>query len=634
MKRVMVSTVRVAMAWIVISFGLLACSDEPSAAGPWQRIDLWFDRPHIENLAGERLPHQVVREKVPYGAAEVRDLEPEQRRRQRRLSAAGINVLEQYVGSRLVKRVQLGQEPYFSFVPLPLEAQPCRCLYSVAVRDADGVLHPVAEIPAVLELRPPPARQDIDLQAFAGQQVELVLGLEVEEAPGATDTEGANRAYWGSAAVYSRQPAPAGTDLAASGDASAERPNIVWIGVDTLRARELGAWGREPSITPALDRLATESDVWLDAYTAFNNTNPSFTSMMTGLYGKNHGVYANNQRMPEDKVTMAELLGQAGYSSAAIFAARHLHGAHIHQGFGEVAYPQRAFRGELPIDLAMSWIDGREQPFFLFVHLYDVHTPHTPPYPYSEGYRPAGSFGLGPVEEWQPFRELGPRQFVNKQHGGEEDLYDGELAYLDRQVDRLLAFLESRRLFDNTIFVFVADHGENLEEHGVLYGHAGLWETTTHVPLMIRWPGEQRLGRRLEGLVQTLDLFPTLLRAAGLEPPSRDGLDLLELSARERPGRPVVFTEHANERGAMVRTARYKYFRSHDNPNVPEPVYFYDLEQDPEELNNLAGRGLAEEERLAALLDRWLAQRAGVEAEELVLSEEERDQLRALGYLQ
>ncbi len=151
---------------------------------------------------------------------------------------------------------------------------------------------------------------------------------------------------------------------------------------------------------------------------------------------------------------------------------------------------------------------------------------------------------------------------------------------------------------------------------------------------MIRWPGDQRRGRRLEGLVQSLDLFPTLLTAAGLEPPRRDGRNLLELAALERPGRPAVFTEHANGRGAMVRTARFKYFRSHDNPRVPEPAYFYDLEQDPGELINLAGQGLAEEQRLSAMLDRWLAQRTGVEAEELVLSEEERDQLRALGYLQ
>ncbi len=624
MKRVAVSLSRIAATVLVLLLGVLACAPREAPVGAWQRVDLWFDRPYVENLAGERLPHQVRHVKAPFGAAEVRAMVPESRRGKRPLSAPSVNVLEHNVGSRLVKPLQLGEQAYFSFIPLPVEAEPCQCVYQVAVRDAAGVEHPLASVPAVLELRPPPPRQTIDLQDFAGQAVDLVLGLE--EQPGMA---GGRRALWASAAVYSRQP-----PLAEPAPLADERPNIIWIGVDTLRADALGPWRQQPSITPALDQLAAESDVWLQAYTAFNNTNPSFTSMMTGLYGKNHGVYANNQRLPEEHATIAALLAEAGYVSSAILSARHLHGARIHQGFGEVAYPDRSFKGELPIDLAMNWIDGRQPPFFLFMHLYDVHTPHTPPRPYAEGYRPARRYGLNPVAEWQPFREPGPRQFVNTLHGGEKDLYAGEVAYLDRQIDRLMDFLDSRGLFRNTILVFIADHGENLEDHDILYGHAGLWETTTHVPLMIRWPGEVRVGRRLEGLVQSLDLFPTLLRAAGVEPPGRDGRDLLELAAREHPGRPVVFTEHANNRGAMVRTARFKYFRSHDNPQVPEPAYLYDLQADPAERVNLAGQGLAEEQRLAALLDRWLAQRVGAEAEELVLSEEEREQLRALGYLQ
>ena len=124
--------------------------------------------------------------------------------------------------------------------------------------------------------------------------------------------------------------------------------------------------------------------------------------------------------------------------------------------------------------------------------------------------------------------------------GGHIALYEGEVAYLDRQLDRLLGFVESRGLLDSTIVAFVSDHGENLEDHGVRFRHAGLWDTTVHVPLMIRWPGPRRPGRRIAGLVQHLDLFPTLLGTAGIAITDQDGVDLRRLAARSPAGRSMV----------------------------------------------------------------------------------------------
>ncbi|HBL27168.1 MAG TPA: hypothetical protein DD490_10070, partial [Acidobacteria bacterium] len=112
--------------------------------------------------------------------------------------------------------------------------------------------------------------------------------------------------------------------------------------------------------------------------------------------------------------------------------------------FQEVTLAGEHFAGELAVDMAIDWIAARDgkRPFFAWVHLFDPHTPHTPPQPYALGFRPANAGGLDPVRAWVPFRQPGPRDFEEPVLGGHRDLYDGEVAYLDRQVDRLLGDLQ------------------------------------------------------------------------------------------------------------------------------------------------------------------------------------------------
>jgi arylsulfatase A-like enzyme len=304
------------------------------------------------------------------------------------------------------------------------------------------------------------------------------------------------------------------------------------------------------------------------------------------------------------------------------------------------AYAVGLYPAAGPLSRAMSHAfsqDTNADRVFLWLHLFDPHTPHTPPEPYASGQALAAARGLRPPggpsgANWKPFRPAGPIAYRNAVLGGASELYAGEVAYTDRQIDRLLDFLRNRGLLASTIVVVIADHGENLEDHGVSYRHSGLWDTTTHVPLMIRWPGEARKGRRLRGLVQNVDVFPTLLAASRLPVPAQDGLDLLGTG---NSGRRAVFAEHTGRLGAMVRTERYKYMTSRGNRLVPDGAYLYDLEKDPGELRNLAGQGLAAERDLDALLRRWLAARRaplpGTGA--APLSPEEEARLRALGYL-
>jgi len=519
-----------------------------------------------------------------------------------RRTAGQVQALEMKAGSRARWPVRIGRESYFSFTPLGSE-RTCPCTYRVGVRVGSGPARELYRIESAPMGPIAPPAVEVDLSDLSGP-IELLLQLDGP--PGSS-------ALWGSPAVYFREAIPRKPE---SG-----RPNILLIGLDTFRADALAAWGRKPSLTPNLDRLAGQSDVWLNAFTVFNSTNPSFVSMMTGRYGKSHGVYDLRTPLPRSHVTLAEHLATAGYRTFAVISASHLgdHASGLGQGFREVALASEHLAAELAVDTTLDWIADRqgEKPFFVWLHLFDPHTPHTPPQPYALGFRPSSPLGLDPVRAWVPFREPGPRTFVEPVLGGQRELYDGEVAYLDRQIGRLLGFLESRGLLENTMLVVVADHGESLGEHGILFRHVGLHDTTTHVPLMIRWP--HREGRRIEGLVQTIDLFPTILKAAGLAVPPQDGQDLEKT-------RRAVFAEHADHLGAMVRTRDFKYIQ-----NGPE---LYDLKADPAETKNLAGRGLAVERELSDLLRRWQAdRRAHPEARPIDPTGEEKARLKALGYV-
>jgi arylsulfatase A-like enzyme len=551
------------------------------------------------------------------GSAEVRDMRlvpSSQLQHFPKRTAGQVQAMEMKTGSRVRWPVRVGGDGYVSFIPLGSEGA-CACTYRVAVRIAPGQVRELYRVESAPVGPIAPTVAEMDLSDLAGRTVEILFQLDGP--PGQS-------ALWGSPALYGRE--------ALSQPAKPKIPNILLIGIDTLRADELGAWGKDPSFTPNLDRLAKASDVWLNAYTVFNSTNPSFVSMMTGLYGKSHGVYDLKTPLPRSHTTLAEHLTGAGYDTFAVISASHLgdHNSGLGQGFDRVVQATEHHAAELAVDATLDWIDERQdpRPFFAWLHLFDPHTPHTPPHPYALGFRPASALGLDPVRAWLPFRSPGSRVFDEVVLGGQRDLYDGETAYLDRQVGRLLGFLESRGTLEDTLLIVVADHGESLGERGIRYRHVGLHDIITHIPLMIRRPGPDRQGRRLEGLVQTIDLFPTVLRAAGVAVPSQDGKDL------EEPGRRAVFAEHSDRFGAMVRTRDHKYMWSQGLPKLfPDGPYLYDLKADPGEAQNLAGRGLAVEKELSDLLRQWQENRRHhPQALPREQSDEEKARLKALGY--
>ena len=616
---------------------LTACGGPDSVpAGVWERVDLWAKDPTVESTPPE-WKEATFRQISFLGAAEVRDLRfvpPQQLAAFPRRTAGQVKALEQRASSRVRWTIEPQHWSYFSFIPLGTANGCGDCIYRVGIRESPDKITPLYQVAAEPMGPFAPAAVEIDLSSYAGRKIDLLL--QVNGSAAHAPDQPVPSVLWGSPAFYGRP------DLAAARQGSGEHPNVLLIGIDTLRADALGAWGRNPTLSPCLDRLAENSDVWLDAYSVFNITNPSFASIMTGLYGKNHGVYDLQTPLPPGHTTLAELFSGAGYDTFALISASHLgdHNSGLGQGFAQVQTATEHAAAEMPVDATMNWLAaraGRSTPFFVWLHLFDPHTPHTPPEPYALGFRPALPSGLARVEAWVPFRQPGPRGFSEAVLGAHADLYDGEVAYVDHQVGRLLDFLASRGLLEHTVVAVVADHGENLGEHGIRFRHTGLFDTTTHVPLMIRWPGpgdKEPQGRRIGGLVQTIDLFPTLLAAAGLKVPTSDGQDLRELTGEGHAGRRAAFSEHAGRLGVSVRTGQYRYTLNQGNEKfLPDGPVLYDLKADPGETQNLAGRGLPIEKELNGILLRWLSERRrNPNPQSRALSEEEERKLRSLGY--
>lgn len=593
----------------LLVLGSAGCRSEPEPHSAWSVVDLLGTPPDLPALG--------------QGQPSVRQVPVETLRRR------SVQALQTPIGESVGWSVSLGEEPFLTFRPVA----DGDCVFRVFLGEEDGTWHDVWQGRHVGEaetVRLPP-EVEIDLAQWSGRAVEIWLRI--------AGSGGCRRARWATPQLFSRGPLfpPHG----------AERPDVLLIGLDTLRTDALGLYGREPSVTPSIDAFGARSDVFLQAFSANNSTNPGFTSLMTGLHSRDHGIYDQRTKVSDSAVTLAELLGRSGYGTRAILSARHLgHASGLEQGFDEFFFPPRQYFAETIVRQAMSWFQADQEdqiarlaseqpsraPRFTFLHFFDAHIPHNPPAPFDVGEVPAEGPRLPTPAEWFPYREVGPRpldvQSVVRRLEGHTDVYPGEAAYLDRQLGRLLAFLESRGILDHTLVALVADHGETLGERGQYFDHDSLIDPVVHVPLIVHWPGQAE-GRRRAGLVQHLDLFPTLLAAAGVEAPSSQVGRPIPRDPDATPARRLVVSEAASHKGVMVRTAQWKLV---EDPNGS--VRLYDLAADPGEARDLAGTGLAIESELRSALGRWRADvRPLAPAESVALTPEDEAELRALGYV-
>jgi arylsulfatase A-like enzyme len=372
--------------------------------------------------------------------------------------------------------------------------------------------------------------------------------------------------------------------------------SLLLVTLDTTRADHLGCYGATGAETPSIDRLAARGLRFADAVSPVPMTLPAHTSLMTGLDPPAHGVRANGEYvLGPDAVTLAEALRGAGYRTAAFVSSFVLDPRYgLDQGFdtydarlettrAAAFAPQTERSAGAATAAALEWARTRPAdgaPFFLWVHYFDAHDPYEPPEPFASRFR--------------------------------EHPYDGEIAYVDHELGRLLGGLDGAGDLSGTVIVVAGDHGESLGEHGERYHSRSLYEGAVRVPLVLALPAalgaaapQGTVGDRVVSLV---DLYPTLLDLLGV--PAPGGTDGRSLLREPAPGDRTVYLETLNpylDNGwAPLYAARrhgLKYIRA------PRPE-LYDLTEDPGEGRNLLAAGTAVAERAAPLRE-FLARRVG-----------------------
>jgi len=398
--------------------------------------------------------------------------------------------------------------------------------------------------------------------------------------------------------------------------------NLVVITLDTTRADRIGAYGYKDIQTPNLDRLAREGVLFEDASSAAPLTLPAHSSLFTGKFPPGHGVRDNGGFfLSPNETTLADVLKHRGFRTGAFVGAYVLDARWgLNKGFdayvddfdlskykaislGAIQRP-----GNEVVDNAVRWLEQNgASRFFAWLHFYDPHTPYEPPEPYKTMYR--------------------------------DRPYVGEIAFTDAQVGRVISYLDSHDLLNRTVVVVMGDHGESLNEHGEATHGFFVYESTVHVPLIIRAPfSETRGGRRVTDVVRSVDVMPTVLEMLGIAVPS--GVEGTSVAAMMTGATRELGLESYSE--AMyplhhfgwsdlraMRTGRYKLIAA------PRPE-LYDLQDDPSEQHDqFAAREALGQRMLSRLVEREhrFGKPAGTQHEAVDVDPDARARLAALGYV-
>jgi arylsulfatase A-like enzyme/Tfp pilus assembly protein PilF len=397
------------------------------------------------------------------------------------------------------------------------------------------------------------------------------------------------------------------------------RPNVVLITVDTLRADRVGAYGSKNIATPGMDALARDGFIFEHAIAQVPLTVPSHDAIMTGTYPFRNGVQDfTSPPLQTQFQTLAQALQRHGYDTGAVVSAFVLDRSwglargfnFYYDAFAASTFQQRDIglvdrRAGESVDKALEWLrKPHNKPTFLWLHLYDPHSPYDPPEPFRTHYsgRP----------------------------------YDGEVAYADSQLGRLFAWLKRNDQYDNSLIVLLSDHGESLGEHGEKEHGYFLYHATTRVPLIVKLPAGKRIAQtsqRISAPVETIAVAPTILELLGIHDPIEKQFQSTSLFSRH-VDRQIAYSETFYPFSSFgwsplhsVETSRYKYV------DAPQPE-LYDLAADPGETRNLAPQQPATAAVLKEDLEQRLAAGTPVSHPQQAsqLSPEAIEKLRSLGY--
>jgi len=446
-------------------------------------------------------------------------------------------------------------------------------------------------------------------------------------------------------------------DLAAQ---SGPRPvppvqRVVLVTIDTLRADHLSTYGYPIETAPFLDSLAGESVVFTRAFAHSSTTRPSHASILTALYPLQHRVQNNTDILDESFLTLAELLHGRGFRTAAFVSSISVYGeSNLGQGFeifegpagkvrkgDKLKVPYR--RADETTDLVIPWLESEATrgKFFLWVHYFDPHRPHQPPERHLDAVLPRNA---NEREHHVEFLETQHRLDVSTVKLDDIFEYDAEIRFVDAELERLYRALDDRGLNDGAMWIITSDHGQGLGNHGWFGHHKNIYNEQIRAPLVVHFPGHPR-PERIDEIVEHVDIAVTLadLLEADLDVQSApiQGRSLAHLLRGEATGRHREYAFGERRRSDVVvkrsqepgeryslQNHEYKYLWFSEGPDE-----FYRLTDDPYETRNLIDDDpLPSKDRLReTLLDLVTALRA--EGEAGVVSDEVRERLKALGYV-
>lgn len=498
----------------------------------------------------------------------------------------------------------------------------------------------------------------VDLQDFAGAEIELRLraddgsdimvaaGAPTSEPGGSTPNEARphlGRVLWGAPEVLGELHED-------------RRPNIVLVTLDTTRADALGnGW------TPNLDRLAQRGLLFETSFATAESTTPSHASLLTGLMVQQHGALGNRYVLPDHNRTLAEFLRAEGYHTAAAVCAPHLHaGNGFGQGFDEFVQARRhsLVEGRYAVEgleaLLEEWSAGPARPLFLWLHLFDPHTPYISPQDFVEQTVKHTGLELPP-------REATPGQipsFAAQQNKswlkGATSLawarhrYQLGVAYADQLCGRFFEALDEHGVSDNAAILVTSDHGEAFGEHQLWFRHVSLFEPITRVPLILLPPpgSELATGRRIADPVSGIDVLPTLLELAGAEAPAYLlGKSLVSIAAGQGDPQRRVWFQHSNLQQVGFRDPD-DYFidtlaegvtwlppQASEMQSIPVGTRFlFDAHSGAADSPNRVAQESALVEQSTQTLELWMQALGRGDVQRAELSVEQEALLRQLGY--
>jgi len=422
-----------------------------------------------------------------------------------------------------------------------------------------------------------------------------------------------------------------------------KRPNIVIITLDTTRADHLGCYGYHRRTSPNLDKLARESVLYTHAIAPSSWTLPSHASLFTGKFTSSHGAqYDQNgplrisdaitgpkefqevraSGLALDELTLADILKEEGFATGAVVAGPWMKKVFgLNKGFeyyddSEIDNVNGRYANQVSVS-ALRWIESlKGTAFFLFLNYFDPHTPYCPPDEFAKVFLPKNFDLKGrkySVEELKTF-------------------YDAEILYMDYHIGLLLQKLKAWNLYDNTLIIVTADHGELLGEHG-LFGHGYyLFQEEIHVPLFIKYPGTEFSPDRTDVRIQLNDIMPIILDWLGLPIPSG-----IQAGVPPKIGHPILaetYPQHSSSRNGHWRAifeGDFKFIWNSKGNHL-----LFNLKNDPLENKNLKADNLELAKRMMSELHRYLSKLPGPgpASEAQDVDKHTKDALKSLGYVE